>query len=161
MQRVTVRSIFIFLLFVGSLSAVASISNRRKSPQTLNTEEYVIPLTVLDGKRFFFPTGSACGNGFINCYESLDGVQVCRSGGAYTKRAAQALRTLLNEAIVIERGPNLDNAGVLGERIVFWYVNKHTRRPAAAVCVRAGDGILWIDGDSLEHVLNFERLYPS
>jgi len=163
MQRVTVRSIFVLLLFVGSLSvAIAGIRHRYGLPPTQNPQEYVIPLTVLDGKRFFIPIGSACGNGSILLFESLDGVRVCRTAGSYTKQAEQVLRTLMDEAIVIERGPNLDSAGrVLGERIVFAYVNKHTGRQAAVVWKWCYDGIEYVDGDSLEHVLNFESYFRT
>jgi hypothetical protein len=160
MKYFTVRTIFIFLLVVSCLTvAIARIATRDLSQQKLGSQEYVIPLVVVDGKKGFVPTGAACGNGFTLLYKSLDGVDVLHSGGRYTAKVKRAVQALLKDAIVIERGPKLDNAGqVVGERVVVVYQKKDNGRQASTIYWTTGDGIECISGDSLEHILSFEQL---
>ena len=157
MANVRVRAVFSFLILLGCLSVVVEwASSRVVLHRKGDDKQRVIWLTFLDGKKHFVFTGSACGNGFINCYQSLDGVQVCQSGGPYTVARKRNLERSLAKAVVIQREPNLDELGqLLGERILFAYARKD--RQAFAVCCTAGNSIGCIDGDSLEHVLNFEK----
>ena len=97
MDLITVRGIFISLLVAGCLTAVW-MSNGATEKNVSIAEADVVRLIVVDGKNYYFPTGSACGNGYINCYESIDGVQVCRSGGTYTKHARRSLEAARNKA---------------------------------------------------------------
>ena len=152
-----VRAIFSFLMVLGCLGAfVQWASSRMDLHRNGADNQCVIWLTFIDGKKSFFPTGSACGNGFINCYKSLDGVQVCHSGGGYTGTRKRNLERVVAERNVIEKEPNLDEDGQpLGERILFAYGRKD--RQGFAVCWTAGDSISCIDGDSLGHILSFEK----
>jgi hypothetical protein len=126
----------------------------------LSSEQYIVPLLVVEGKEGFVPTAAACGDGFIHLYQSLDGVKISHSGRTLTQDIEQKLRTILEKAIVIERGPKLDKEGrIIGERAVIVYENKDTGRQSALAYSTSGDSISMISGSSLEHVMSFEKRY--
>ena len=166
-MEIGVRTIFLALLLPGAAAIATFVYVARRSPPQLESGEEVIPLLVVDGKSGFVCTGAGDGIGSsVQLFESLDGVRIAFSQWSFHKRQEKVdlEERLLNDSLKITDRcyQRSTDGGAKGERIAG--VFRDSRDPAkcyAAVYWISADAAECIAGDSLDHVLSFEKLYAG
>jgi hypothetical protein len=164
---VRVRTIFLALLILGVTAITTFVYVTRRSRSELESGEEVIPLLVVDGKSRFVCTGAGDGiDSSVQLYESLDGVRISDSQWSLHERgqSVELVQRLLNDSLKItdRRYQRSPDGGAKGERIAGVFRDRRDpMKSYAAVYWISAEGAECIAGDSLDHVLSFEKLYAG
>lgn len=166
-------SLFTHILGVGGVLLAGFLSSVSVLPYDQIEVKEILEITPIftirssESERLqslprFMPTGRACGNGYVQGYETAGGQSLAEGVQVFDsprESRAELAEWVASAVRIVERVPNHKNRwGELGERIVLIYrSNKDEREGAGIYWYGGGDSISFIEAPTLEIALEFER----